>query len=58
MKTVLLISGEKMFSDTLIQSLLNSRLPLFNLLRIENPSQITDSLLFEEIDVILYRSCA
>ena len=54
MKTVLLISGEKMFSDTLIHSLLNSRLPLFNLLRIENPSQITDSLLFEEIDVILY----
>lgn len=52
-KTVLLISGEKMFADLLVDFLLSDRFEPINLLCINSPTQIIESLIYEDVDLIL-----
>ena len=52
-KTVLLISGEKMFADSLVDFLLSDRFEPINLLCINSPTQIIESLIYEDVDLII-----
>ena len=52
-KTVLLISSEKMFADLLVDFLLSDRFEPINLLCINSPTQIIESLIYEDIDLII-----
>lgn len=53
MKTVLILSGERLFSDAIINFLTSDRFPALNILYIYSPSQITERLVFEDIDLII-----
>lgn len=52
-KTVLLISGEKMFADLFVDFLLSDRFEPINLLCINSPTQIIESLIYEDVDLII-----
>lgn len=53
MKTVLLICQEKMFADSIVDFLLSDRFEPINLLCINSPTQIIESLIYEDIDLII-----
>lgn len=54
MKTVLLICQEKMFADSIVDFLLSDRFEPINLLCINSPTQIIESLIYEDIDLIIH----
>lgn len=52
-KTVLLIGSERMFADLLVDFLLSDRFEPMNLLYVNSPTQIIESLIYEDIDLII-----